>query len=750
VAALRPSERTRALHIPRQVAGKEATVTNLNTGKSNVRYELIAERAPTTEAFDPIAFARRTLRGRWLQACFVAIALGAAGGYAGYSAATPMFESTGLVRVAGALPPILYSSQETQLPPNFDAFVSAQATFLTSRQVLTAALDSPYLSNSAWPMGNDGIVALEETMKVERNRGEQVIAVSVRHEDPILAQAAVNAVLYAFDYGYSDPDHIPLERKEETLIERANTLEKELAETRQAILLESDQYGVDAIEQMHDSTVKQIMAVDQKIAELNLARSALIDGLPAESLSANTPLAPATPTSNALTALRLQEQSIIAELDSWNRKYGPNHPILRELARRLEAVRIEMNLRESVAGQEPTAVVNSQDAIDRLDRLAVRYEEIRTDLKATAATLGGKMVELKGLLERQAETQQRLATTRQRLDELNIEGSRPTNQRVTIAAAADYPIAPVVNRQVGLAAAGSIFGVAVGLILVMIAGATDHRIRYADELTRIADEAPLLSVLPDLAGKIDIAGAMAEAGVHQLRNLIEIQSNDAPATIIAVTSPSRGDGRTSVALGLATSFASAGRRTLLVDADMTAPTLTRQLGVQSKAGLCETISNTGDGGEVHPTSHEGLWVLPAGQTRQVSAEDLSLDRLRWLLNAVRDRFEAIVIDTGSMTDSVEAPVVAAAADRVVLVVSRNQHIRQLRRSLEKLKRIGVTVPGLVFNRASSCDLDGNRLSIVSTGTGRTIRFVDTPTSVGVDTIGRIGGTSDHHDLKQAA
>ncbi|MCA9295025.1 MAG: hypothetical protein KC983_00880, partial [Phycisphaerales bacterium] len=397
-------------------------MTNLNTGKSNIRYELIAERTPTTEAFDPIAFARRTLRGRWLQACFVALALGAAGGYAGYSAATPMYESTGLVRVAGALPPILYSSQETQLPPNFDAFVSAQATFLTSRQVLTAALDSPYLRNSGWPMGNDGIVALEETMKVQRNRGEQVIAVSVRHEDPTLAQAAVNAVLYAFDHGYSDPDHIPLERKEATLVERENALEAELAATRQAILKESDQYGVEAIEQMHDSTVKQIMAVDQKIAELELARSALLDGLPTDGLNANTPLTTATPNSNALTTLRLQEQSIIAEIDSWNRKYGPNHPILRELARRLEAVRIEMNLRESVASEEPMAVANSQDAVERLDRLAARYDDIRADLKTTAATLGGKMIELHGLLERQDETQQRLATTRARLDELKVEG----------------------------------------------------------------------------------------------------------------------------------------------------------------------------------------------------------------------------------------------------------------------------------------------------------------------------------------
>ncbi|MEM7227970.1 MAG: hypothetical protein AAF432_04060 [Planctomycetota bacterium] len=715
------------------------------TGNSSFRYELIAESSADTTAFDPITFARRTLRGRWAQAIVAAIILGAAGGYAGYTAATPLYESNGLVRVAGALPPILYESQENQLPPNFDAFVSAQATFLTSRQVLTAALDSPYLKGTAWPRGNKGIVALENSMSVKRPRGEQVISVAVRHQEPSLAQAAVNGILYAFDNGYSDPDHISYEAKEETLRARDAELQSELAEIRTQMLTASDQYGVEAIEQMHDSTVKQLMAVDQKLAELDLARTSLLDGSPNIDIVSNAPINFAA-ADNALTELRVREQSIIAEIDSWNRKYGPRHPIIRELARQLEAVRIELNLRESDAPSSSDMMANQGAAMARLDRLTDRYDEIRHDLQTAAASLGTKMVELHGLQERQSETQQRLQLTRQRLDELDVEASRPTTERVTIAAAADFPITPVVDRRIGLAAAGAILGTSIGLMLIMVAGATDSRLRYVDELGRYVDESSLLAVLPRLTGKHDVAHHMAEHGVHQLRNTLELQQSTSGTPVYTVTSPSRGDGRTSLALGLAMSSASAGRRTLLIDADMSDAALTAQLGLRGKAGLCEAIGTGNDGGEVHETRYHDLWVLPIGHQNNVSPEDIGRDRLAWLLDGIRDRFESIIIDTGSLADSVEAPVVSAAADRVVLVVSRDQQTRRFKRCLQQLDRLGITIPAVVFNRASARDLDRVK-SVAPARDERTanIRFVDAPSdfSVATATAGRIGAPTTH-------
>jgi len=725
-------------------------VADTKSSSSPLRYELIAESAPAGEAFDPIEVARRTLRGRWLQALVVAIALGVACGYGGYSVATPMYESSGLLRVSGARSPILFNSEETKLPPNFDALVSAQATFLKSRQVLTGALETSYLHGTEWPTGNAGVVALEEAMTVSWRRGEQVIAVAVRHEDPALAQAAVNGVLYAFYNGYNDPDHLSIETKQATLQVRADQLEQEFRTIQQAMLDVSDHYGTDAIEQLHESTVRQIMAIDHKLTDLEIARTELMDGAVIGTARANAPIDLLAAGDDVMTDLRIEEQSLLNEIEGWTQKYGPRHPILRQLARRLEAVRSEIAMRENSMSNDALAQADSASAIQRLDRLRDRYLGLQEELQSTATTYAGQLTELRHLAERKTEVQERLAATRQRLDELAVETNRPVNNRVTIASSGDFPIKPVVNRRAGLAGAGALFGLCLGVVLTMTAGATDPRIRFADQLSRHAEDVPVVTVLPDLTGRVNVANAMAETGVHQLRNIIDVQKEDDGAQVIAITRPTRGDGRTTVALGLATSFAAAGRRTLLIDADIAQPTLTRQLRLTNGLGIRDTLGESDAIGEVHQTSTPHLWLLPSGQSSEVLPEDLSRERLHWLIEAVRDRFDVIVLDTGSMTDSVEAPVVTASADRVLMIVSRNQNIRDFRRSMENLRRIDVSRPVLVFNRAPECDLGKFHPATVESATsGRpAIRLVDHP-HVTPDTIGRIDGDRTV-DSKQAA
>ena len=91
-------------------------------------------------------------------------------------------------------------------------------------------------------------------------------------------------------------------------------------------------------------------------------------------------------------------------------------------------------------------------------------------------------------------------------------------------------------------------------------------------------------------------------------------------------------------------------------------------------------------------------------------------RFDCLLEALRSRFDAIIIDTGPVITSIEACLVSGLSDRVIMVVNRNQRLASIRSSLARLKSVEATCAGMVFNRADKADF---RAREESAATGRT-------------------------------
>jgi Mrp family chromosome partitioning ATPase len=76
-----------------------------------------------------------------------------------------------------------------------------------------------------------------------------------------------------------------------------------------------------------------------------------------------------------------------------------------------------------------------------------------------------------------------------------------------------------------------------------------------------------------------------------------------------------------------------------------------------------------------------------------------------ILDQARQNFDIVLIDTGPVPGSLEASVAAAAADGVVLVVSRGEHRPMAERSIAHLLDIGAHLAGMVFNRAEGRDME---------------------------------------------
>src|SRR5688572_2803769 len=138
---------------------------------------------------------------------------------------------------------------------------------------------------------------------------------------------------------------------------------------------------------------------------------------------------------------------------------------------------------------------------------------------------------------------------------------------------------------------------------------------------------------------------------------------------ILITSAKPGEGKTTSAANLAVAFAHQGIKTLLIDAELRNPQIHRLFDIPRIPGLTDLLIGEGavDGGAYH-VKLEHLSVLTSGQDAYNPAELLGSGRFRQLLNAAREDFEVVLIDSPPVLAFTDACVVSTMVDGVIVVV----------------------------------------------------------------------------------
>jgi len=173
--------------------------------------------------------------------------------------------------------------------------------------------------------------------------------------------------------------------------------------------------------------------------------------------------------------------------------------------------------------------------------------------------------------------------------------------------------------------------------------------------------------------------------------------------VIMVSSPFQGDGKTTLAVSLAWSYAESGHRTLLVDCDFVGMALSHQFDKLKKPGLREVLIGADALGFVEGLGSPFLSILPVGADRSFGASRLHPASLRKVFNSLRRSYDIIIVDTGPMTASIEALPVAAAADGVVLSLRRGRSRARLQECIREIETVGSEYLGVVLNFADKAD-----------------------------------------------
>jgi capsular exopolysaccharide synthesis family protein len=180
-------------------------------------------------------------------------------------------------------------------------------------------------------------------------------------------------------------------------------------------------------------------------------------------------------------------------------------------------------------------------------------------------------------------------------------------------------------------------------------------------------------------------------------------STDGKPRSIAVTSTSRGEGKTFTASNLAIAWASYPARTLIIDADLRGAAVSRFFGLASRSpGLAEVLAGTVAAEdalrEVAPSPGVKLHVLPAGRYPGRIGELFDTAALEQLIHWAELRFDLVVVDTPPLNVLSDAASVAARVDAVLVVVRGGVTDRlALDITLRRLERAGAHLEGIVLN-----------------------------------------------------
>jgi capsular exopolysaccharide synthesis family protein len=546
-----------------------------------------------------------------------------------------------------------------------------------------------------------------------------------------------------------------LRASEEFLEEQAEKLKQEVAESERRIETYMRENGALALDQETNRVVSQLSSLqaqrDELQIELDMTRSAL--ETQKENLSEIEPKLSERISSSIQQELnRVQEEK--AQLDATIEQFEAKNPnptepkLQRELRQKKQRARkleqksdslAQAYVRQSLAAggvasgssgegtpsgvayvaQQRREIAQKQVEVDGLEaRLGALNERI-DELQVSMKNLPTQSIEMAQLQRERRSSERVYSYVREKLQETRMAlESEVGYAEIIRRASPGYPIGPGWQKNLIL---GVMFGLFLGGGIVLVRNRLDTRIHQPDDLHdhghRLAGVVPSMTNLieTDFAGKekIEIDGQSVDTSLvmltspmsavaesyRRIRTNLQFSRPDRELRTLAVSSADKGEGKTTTSANLAFALASAGKRTLLVDADLRRPRLHELLDLPREPGLSQLLYDNGRSLDPFATSLNDLHVVPGGEDVPNPAELMGSKRMGRLIEDLQEQFDYVIFDTPPVLLFSDALGLASQCDGTLLVASADKTDgRAFDHAVELLHGVEADVLGAVLNR----------------------------------------------------
>jgi tyrosine-protein kinase Etk/Wzc len=193
---------------------------------------------------------------------------------------------------------------------------------------------------------------------------------------------------------------------------------------------------------------------------------------------------------------------------------------------------------------------------------------------------------------------------------------------------------------------------------------------------------------------------LAIESVRSLRTWLNYAFMETKNKLILITGPGPDVGKSFLSSNLAFVLANAGKRVLLIDADMRKGHLHRYFHLRRESGLSEAISGTvGIRQAIYKVGPAvKLFLMPTGKIPPNPSELLAQEGFASIMQELSGEFDYIVVDSPPVLGITDAAMIGRLTAGALLVTLADAHpLRELEQSVKTLRRSGTNVLGVVFN-----------------------------------------------------
>ena len=659
-------------------------------------------------ALDPLGIARRALRGREQRVALLVVLVALFAAVCVYLAVGPVYQSAGMIRVLARESKILYADSDDSRLRLYDAFVAAEVELLQSRPVLEAALATLQARSDSLAVVPGDVGDLAAMLGIVAKKG--LVSVAARSPDPELSAAAVNAVLGAYEASNEAARRRHYDVRRDELSARQTELQKTLAALGAEYLEIGGEHDIGTLSKAHVAKTAQLEVIEERIAELDNTISQLQTTGGAGADVGSIEIQRATLLDQATADMTYERAQRMAALETLRSRYRPSHPRLRaaegELAI-LESAIAERREQIATLGKAGALTGSGSGATQQsLDDLAMLKDKLLARREATrneAADLNSKLVRIGAIVAEQTRLSELLRETKRALDEVLVENQNDLSRSVEIIARGKVPDGAIEDKRKPAALGAAVFGGLGSFAIVILGTLLGGRLRFSDDLDS-RSSGLLAAVSPQECGS-----SQALAAMRKLRNEFDLRwpPDSTEPFVVGVLGTQPGAGATRMCSALGMTYAAAGRKVLLVDANPAGNGLSRLHAVEQGPGLVAVAQGrTTLAAAVSPLAADGgaLHLLAAPHAGiDGAAPELAVDGMRRLLHAARADHDVIVLDLGALAAGGQSAVGAALAERVLLVTAFGTRRRFFDAAMALLDRLAPERFLVVLNRALPTD-----------------------------------------------
>ena len=572
--------------------------------------------------------------------------------------------------------------------------VYTQSDLLLSTTVLGKALASGALRGSAaYDLSDDPIAALRRRLSVIANRDSRVLVVQLADEDPRRAEHGLRAVVDAFLAAQAQRDSERSQRSVEFLsrqVAEAGLAADKARDEEQKFRIANNLFQGDAersfATQRLTTLQGRLVVMREQVASLDTLLGRLDADL--KNPDPRALLATEAVARNPVV-LEVTKQLIDQEnrRDALAERYLTKHPQMISLERQV------VSKREQLAQAASQVVRGLHAERDKLvSQLTSLDAHIRKEEQELQRYQQG-LVQLETFTERTKSRSSLYAQLLKRLGEETVASRLDRSEAVL----ADPPRAaprPVSWTFTGLLPIALLAGVVVGCAGGLAFHVLDTRVRGSAGLGRATGLAVLGHLRQRRRGDPPPTDE-ALAPARQLREVVALRAPEGSSHVWLMAGCEPASGADAVALQLATAFASAGARTLLVDANLRDPALAAAYGVTVQRGFDLLLAGEPD---IAPlaTGVANLDLMAPSHAVGNAAELLHSHCLPEWLGHIRPHYDHVVIVTSALSTTSDALVIAAHADMIIVTAVEGGLLQRIRAAVAQLSPLAARVAGAVL------------------------------------------------------